>query len=372
MKHDHPVLAGFGAHQRMVPLVAALVTLIVPLVFGSPTALAESRGYVISWFSVATNNPDFAINCPQTIKEQISRIGKRRETPAFVDGKEVAALDYPDALQKDPDLETVVGKYAYGFDLGGPEAGKFTDPETHEKVDNQLWRAIGCTANFQFTPPTMPYLEGQAWNSGYADDAPAWALRISGADLSKDGPVTVTLDRTLSHLERDALGGIRSDVTYVLDPSPRSHNVLTGEIQDGVLWIKSGSLWLEGSLPFYSQVDLVNTHMRLRSEAAGKLVGYWGGYTDWHIWAYMYTSRCVVADCVGMYRALEKLADYDPDPATGKNRKISLTYRTEAVPAFLSSEDGKILATASGDALGGQVHPTVASTTPSPSIDNAH
>src|SRR5215469_11793285 len=247
MNH-HPVLAGFGAHQRIVPLVAALATLTVPLAFGSRTALAESRGYVISWFSVATNNPDFAVNCPQTIKEQISRIGKRRETPAFVDGKEVAALDYPDALQKDPDLETVVGKYAYGFDLGGPEASKFIDPETHEKVDNQLWRAVGCTANFQFTPPTMPYLEGQAWNSGYADDAPAWALSISGADLNRDGPVTVTLDRTLSHLERDALGGIRSDVTYVLDPSPRSHNVLSGEIKNGVLTIKPGLVYLEGSM----------------------------------------------------------------------------------------------------------------------------
>ena len=30
-------------------------------------------------------------------------------------------------------------------------------------------------------------------------------------------------------------GGVRSDVTYVLDPSPRSHNVLSGEIKDGVL-----------------------------------------------------------------------------------------------------------------------------------------
>jgi hypothetical protein len=172
--------------------------------------------------------------------------------------------------------------------------------------------------------------------------------------------VTVTLDRTLSHLERDALAGIRQDVTYVLDPSPRSHNVLSGEIQDGVLWIKSGSIYLEGSLPFYSQVDLVNTHMRMRSAVGGKLVGYWGGYTDWHIWSYMYTSRCVVADCVGQYRLLKKLADFDPDPATGQNRKISLTYRMEAAPAFLATEDGKIVATSTGAGLGGKVQEAVA------------
>src|SRR5262249_19757075 len=148
----------------------------------------------------------------------------RRVDHAFVGDTEVARLDYPDALNKDPEVETVVGKYAYGFDLGGAASSKFEDPMTHEKVDNQLWRAVGCITNFQFTPPTMPYMEGQAWNSGYADSAPAWAMQITGADLSKDGPVTVVLDRAFDHLQRDALGGIRSDVTYVINPSERSHN----------------------------------------------------------------------------------------------------------------------------------------------------
>ena len=56
-------------------------------------------------------------------------------------------------MQEGSDFETVVGKYAYGFDLGGPEANKFIDPETHEKVDNQLWRARRVQPNFQATPP---------------------------------------------------------------------------------------------------------------------------------------------------------------------------------------------------------------------------
>jgi hypothetical protein len=120
MKHDHPILTALGAHRRAAPTVVAVAALTAPLLCASSAAVADSRGYVISWFSVATNNPDFAVNCPRTVKEQISRIGKQREASAFVDGKEVAALDYPDALQKEPDLETVVGKYAYGFDLGGP------------------------------------------------------------------------------------------------------------------------------------------------------------------------------------------------------------------------------------------------------------
>ena len=344
------------SRSKLTPAVAAVAATFTG-VWGSPYAAAETRGYVISWFATATNNPDFTINCPRAANDPASRFAttvKRRVDHAFVDGKEVAPLDYPDALQNDPDVEAVVGPYAYGFDLGGAEANKFTDPETHGKVDDQLWRAIGCTTNFQFTAPAMPYLEGEAWNAGYADAAPAWTLQISGADLSEDGAVTVTLDRALDHLQRDALGGIRSDVTYVLDPSPRSHNVLTGEIKDGVLWVKSGDLYLEGSAPWYIQVDLKNTHMRMRGEPAGKLVGYWGGYADWHKWAYMYTARCGGAfDCVGIYRSLEKLADFDADPVTHKNRLISVTWRMEAVPAFVATEEGKVLATPSSAALGG-------------------
>jgi hypothetical protein len=361
--------------RRAFGSTAAAAVIASSLLLSAAPASAETRGYVISWFATATNNPDFAINCPQAFKDPSSRFattGKRRVDHAFVNGKEVAALDYPDALQKDPDVETVSGKYAYGFDLGGAEANQFIDPETHEKVDDQVWRAVGCTTNFQFTAPTMSYMEGQAWNSGYADAAPAWSMQISGADLNRDGPVTVTLDRALDHLQRDALGGIRSDVTYVIDPSPRSHNVLSGEIKDGVLWIKSGDLYLEGSAPYYTQIDLKDTHMRIHSEAGDKLVGYWGGYTDWHKWAYMYTARCGGGfDCVGIYRSLEKLADYDPDPVTGKNRMISITWRMEAVPAFLASEDGKVLANPSATGLGGQIKPTAVPSDRSQSAANA-
>ena len=71
--------------------------------------------------------------------------------------------------------------------------------------------------------------------------------------------------------------------------------------------------------------------------------------------------RCVVADCVGQYRLLKKLADYDPDPATGQNRKISLTYRMEAVPAYLATEDGKIIGTSTTAGLGGKVQSAFAS-----------
>jgi hypothetical protein len=338
----------------------ALAGACVLAVSGESPVSAETRGYVISWFATATNNPDFVANCPQAAKDpdRVKFVVKGPPTryTAVVNGTRVQPLDFPDAVQKGHDLEAVAGTYAYGFDLGGSAANKFIDPDTHEKVDNQLWRALGCDPQFQATPPRAPYFQEEAWMN-FIDSAPGWAMRISGADLSKDGPVTVTLDRTLRHIERDALGGVRSDVTYALDPAPRSHNILSGEIKDGVLTITPSDVYLEGEMTWYSQLDLKDAHMRMHSEP-GKLVGYWGGYTDWHKWAYQCTSRpgsgC---DGVAYYRSLEKFADADPDPVTGKNRLISTTWRMEAVPAFLA-EGGKIVAIASGEGLGGEVKPS--------------
>jgi len=334
---------------------ALLAAVALPVALGASSASAETRGYVISWFATATNTADFAIDCPQTAKiadKAGTEEGPRRRDVALVDGKPVPTSSNPAAVQKDPAIETIQGKRAYGFDLGGPAANKFIDPETRQKVDNQLWRAVGCHSNFaRRPPPEMPYSEALGW-SALLDSSPGWVMQISGDDLSSDGPVTITLDRSLRHVERDARGGVRSNVTYTIDPTVRSHNVLSGEIKEGVLSIKSGDIYMAAGLPFYTQVDLTNVHMRMHTEADGQLAGYWGGHTDWHAWIYLYTARPAASDPVGFYWALQKLADADPDPVTGQNRRISTTWRMQAVPAFLADVDGKIVAKATVEPLG--------------------
>jgi hypothetical protein len=348
-----------AAHPGIVhSTIAAIGVMLLPLAAASP-ASAETRGYVVSWFALA-NSPDAASHCSVLTRTDAgggagSEVPRRKDT-ALLDGKPVAALNYPDLVVQDPNIETYGGKDAYGFDLGGHGENRFIDPETKEVVDNQVWRAVGCLQSFQATPPALPYSETAPWGT-MLDSSPAFAIQISGDDLSKDGPVTITLDRTLRHLERDAAGGIRSGVSYVLDPSPRSHNVLSGEIKDGVLSVKSGSIYLVGDMPFYPQIDLSNAHMRIHSEQGGKLVGYWGGYADWHAWVYTFTARPGAgADSIGIYWALKKLADADPDPKTHENRKISMTWRLEAVPAFLATNaDGKVVATASTEGLAGKI-----------------
>jgi hypothetical protein len=344
--------------------------------FSSTAAKAESYGYVISWFATATTLDvvDFKDNCPKYpdgqkrldwytrdliaagyTKEEATKIistapdsfelpeaaQRRMETRAIVNGQHVSIYNFPEAVP-DPNIETVSGKYAYGFDLGSPNlANKFEDPQTHGKVDNQLWRAIGCQQDWRAAAPTLPYIETFG-NHAFGESDHGWAIRISGDDLSKDGKVTVTVDRLTRHLEVNAAGEFMQGVSYVVDPSPTSHNVFPGEIKHGVLTITPGPLHLNGY--YFGELAMRNTHMRI-SFVGDKLVGYWGGYIKWLPYIYTFTSAPNYgADTLGLYHAIKKMADADPDPKTGQNQEISSTWRMEAIPAYLNSPDGTLLA----------------------------
>ncbi len=358
---------------RIGQSTVAAALLCLSLALGLSSARAETRGYVISWFATATNVTDFKANCPEDrnkgriewyirdlvasgyTREEATKIianasdsvqlprevMQRMEGRAIVNGKHVSIYNYPDATE-DPNIETVAGKFAYGFDLGSAnQDNKFIDPDTHEKIDNQLWRAVGCLETFRAVPPLQPYPEGESW-ANEIDSAPGWALQISGDDLSKDGKVTVIVSLTTQHLERDARGQVMRGASYIIDDSPRSYNVLEGEIKNGVLSIKPTFFRIEGSR--YNEIALRNAHMRIRSEG-DKLVGYWGGFIKWRPFVYGYTSSPGSgADNIGMYHALKKMADAAPDPKTGQNEEISTTFRIEAVPAYLLQAEGRIVA----------------------------
>jgi hypothetical protein len=355
----------------------ASILVALPLVFNAVVAHAETRGYVISWFATASYwNGDEKMGCPEgrnglivdmharelvaigmDPKEAATLQRKQRDTDAIVpeyrdkvynrarvNGHDGSVFTYPD-FTEDPDIEFYSGQYAYGFDLtGNSSASKFEDPETHEKVDNQLWRALGCINQFRAIPPQKSLLEDTSWDV-FVDNAPAWTIQISGDDLSKDGKVTVTIGRATQHLLRDANETALTDATYVIDPASKTHSVLQGEIKNGVLTVNSQPIYLEGELPFYLDIGLDNGHLRAKRQADGKLIGYMGGFTDWKKYAFMSTARPFQdAAAIEGYHALKKLADADPDPATGQNRKISATFRWEAVPAFLADGQGKIVA----------------------------
>jgi hypothetical protein len=262
------------------------------------------------------------------------------------DGKPTDVADFPTSAP-DPKIETVQGHFAYGFNLEGRATpSSFEDPDTHEPVQNQMWRVLGCYAVYAVRRPVVPYNESIAWDTAM-DSMPAWLMSVSGDDLSKDGDVTVTFDRSLDVAMRNTHGGVLAGSSYTIDPDPRSHSVFKGHIRDQVLTIEPGNFAMQGESQFYAVLRLTQTHLRLKSSPDGSLSGLMGGYQPWVDYYYYLAIRgedTAQVDIAGVYYAMKRLADAVPDPVTHQNTAISTAYYVEAVPAFLTSVDRQVVA----------------------------
>lgn len=333
---------------------------------GAAQAL-ESRSYVVSYFSQQLNsregdcpggvNPDDQAGqnavilenlgyTPDEVKAMIAewarggdgeeRINAIVNARAIIDGQQVNAYTHPEAT-KDPGLKQITSKVGYGFNLDGKDNEvSFVDPQTGEKgVDNQLSRAIGCNQNFRGSWDAPSAYGEWIWVQ-LKDSQPAWVITISGEDIDKDGPVTVRLTRALEYLKSNGDGSPRHFMTYRVDPDPRSHNEFKGEIKDGQITITEHKplsiLWNALSSPV---LNLKNTHLRLRMLKGDTLDGVLGGYQPWTEIYFAFSHNGIVGDRPGLYWAMKKAADADPDPVTKQNMSISATYRITAVPAFV-------------------------------------
>jgi small nuclear ribonucleoprotein (snRNP)-like protein len=337
----------------------------------SGAASAETRAYAIAQFMTATYaNPG---NCPLggngtptdlkvrilmkdhgMTKDQALKVienndktedGKRIDflRRGTINGKPADISNFPYSAP-DSKIEINVGKLGPGFNLDGKvDADDFEDPETGEKgIDNQLIRALGCFAVYDIRRPVRPYLEDITWDTNM-DAMGAWLMSVTGDDLSKDGPVKIVFDRALNHLLRDAHGGAAADVTFMVDPNPRSHSEFQGRIKDGFLEItQHGDFTMLAEAPFHPIIQFKNTHLKLKMNANRTLTGYLGGYEPWMNY---YTFLAIrgegtgQVDLPGSYYAIKRLADGIPDPKTGENTAISNAYWLEAVPAFHAHGD---------------------------------
>ncbi len=344
---------------------------------GAPDASAETRGYVISMVHTATwANAD---TCPQGDNGGLTALKVRRlvgrgfseaeartilATGVDADGNRVPVNELPrlngqavnpgnvPVLVADPRIRTARGRFAHGFNLNGVvEPDAFEDPVSGEVgVDNQMWRALGCFEVYQVRRPVRPYNEDIAWDTAL-DAMPAWLMSVSGGDLDRDGPVTVTFDRSLNVAMRDARVGVLSGATFVVDPDPRSHSVFAGRIEDGVLTIEPGDFSIQGESQFYAILRFTGTRLRLEMADHGGASGIIGGYQPWRDYFHYLAIRGeenAQVDLPGVYYAMRRLADGVPDPETGENTAISAAYFLEAVPAFHATLAGEVVADAVG------------------------
>lgn len=355
--------ARFG-HKCLRWAVAVLL-----LAAASP-ALAESRTYVRSWFSQAMAsdatdcpggvNPPWADQrlkiladlgySPQQVEAMLAAevSGKDRATINGIvrmrgrkNGQPANPYSFPDSVV-DPKLRAATGRYAYGFNLDGKGAASpdgFEDPETHETgVNNELARALGCMREFRGTLATYPLYWDWTWGQLKGTE-PAWLITVSGDDLGRDGPVTVTIERALEHLRANSDGSARRDATYRVDPDPRSRNVYQGVQKNGVVTAAGPAIRMLQDPLVAMEFRMSRVQMRLKTTAEGTLEIMVGGYQPWGDIYYSFAAggsgneSCSTGDMAGIYYLFRKFADAEPD-AIGQNAAISATYYMQGLPAF--------------------------------------
>ena len=353
-------------------LIGAAVAGFLTVGVVAPAAALETRTYVVSWFSQAVSNADGDCaggvnpNVGTQYEKNLVALGKTPEEAkdimrrwlmgkdggvlydlmnerGRIDGVPVNGYAHPAAVI-DPKLNSVTGKTAYGFDLDGKGAEDpdgFLEPDTGESgIDNQLFRALGCSRAFRGTKRAPGAFWAWVWIT-VKDTMPAWLMSVSGENLNKDGPVTIVFDRALEYAKSNPNGETRPFMTYRVDADPRSHNEFRGEIKNGVLSViePAGFSMLQSTM-YVPEINLRDTHLRMNMHADGSIEGFIGGYQSWRdiyfglAWGGTAAEVTVTGELPGLFYLLKRNADASPDPQTGENRDISAVYRLEAIPAF--------------------------------------
>ena len=387
-KENSNAMALYLCRNTRCIALAFLGSVFINLASFSPAA-AETRTFVFKWFYPAVyTQPD---NCPEGInplstgimRNALALIGKTPEESSVIvedvvaggrsslgsreqlthrgtfEGQAVNAYLNP-LTAPDPKLKLAVGRYAYGFNLDGKGAGSssaFEDPETRERgVDNGYFRVIGCMENHQAHPGGTPNYPLSTWDT-LRETMAAWLLTIDGDNLSRDGKVTVTIERSLNTVMRDAHGDVMVDQTFQVDPDPRSRTVLSGSIKEGALRVSAPEMYMLGDQFMGYELDFVQARLRLNLKPDLSAEGILGGYMKWmplyvqHAGAGLVTESMRGVDVVGLYYAYKNTADFDPDPVTGQNTRISAAWRVELVPAFIVPADRSYGSHAQADPL---------------------
>jgi len=356
------------------------------LLFASAEANAApwSRSYVVDWLEPAflhdgPENDNIAAgkDCPAgtAIRPEMA---KSLKTPWRTDEQVKYYLDAESAADlkrvlrfRGPNYEDVWANPTLAPDLGGlpPVSwntgegfnldGKvkptdFTSPEGVKGIDNNYYRAAGCWVSYRGAP--MRSQRGVGINGYMRDGLYTIVVVMSGnKDPMNDDDVTLAFYQAKDKIPKDANGQVARDASFAIKPTIRTQSLVKVKIANGVVETRMpqeirlrDEAW-NSSIP--DQLKLDQGQLRLEIKEDGSFAGFLGGYRPWKL---MYKRQAVPArdtetlqgiDMPSFYYQLERYADADPDPVTGKNRQISTAYRIRAVPAFVLTPDYKQVVT---------------------------
>lgn len=243
------------------------------------------------------------------------------------------------------------GPVSYGLNLDGDVGPQsFRSPDGEEGIDNQLFRALGCTAGYRKDGPYWFFENDFMTNNTYN----RWMIELSGVDdLINDDDVTVTTYRGLDSLSTDATGeGFVSGGTQRVDTrwGQSFINQVKGKIVDGVLitepFPEVKFPWSQGGVAggYHIFKDL-----RLQlSLTPQKAQGLLGGYVDIDqfnhrfrtTWS-MHHQNYGQSGSGSEYAALRHFADAYPDPETGANTAISSAVEVTMTQVYVLHPESK-------------------------------
>lgn len=367
---------------RLRPIIAGALAACVSVSAFSVSAQAadtgKSKGFLVSWFHVAQYFDTQGRDCPKGInpgpeeyyKRELAAIGKSKaeideylknfldlsrmgdsapivQMRGRVNGQPTDVYAHPDSVP-DPHIFTVEGPHSFGFNLDGREdTGNFVEPDTGEKgIDNQLYRVTNCINEIRPHSPTEYAPLPTSYWSVVQEVMPAMLIEISGIDDEQnDDNVTVAIYRAQERAQSDSNGGMLGGMSFHIDPNPRWHNIMRGKIVNGVVTTTPQNLNIATDPFVMPEHKFTQARLKLNIAENGNMKGRLGAYHNWYAYYWMYgvgtwgVEATNNIDLPGLYYALKKHADADPDPKTGQNTSISLAYQIDAVPAFIIHDD---------------------------------
>jgi hypothetical protein len=318
---------------------------------GIPEIVNGTIGYVLTTKYVAVYTTKEGKECPTGLnigpREQFEvlfpRNGEKRQATATSLARE-AEIWFPTTAPDPFEFKQPQSKISYGLNLDGKEgANDFVSPDGMRGIDNQLYRVVGCTANYR-GPDGFNYeqmnskLEKLIYNRTL--------IEITGVDdLTNDNDVVVTTYRGIDGLPKDAAGAYASGSTQRIDGrwSKKFIQQFRGRIVNGVLSTEAKDLYLPESYGQGNTSATLTRDMRFELKLTSTSAeGLMAGYVDVDSFHYfMAQTRSTHHFAAGQdspisrYKVMRRLADAYPDPKTGQNTAISHALQVKFSQAFL-------------------------------------
>jgi hypothetical protein len=256
-----------------------------------------------------------------------------------------------------PIQSTIKSTIAPGLDLDGNVDGKavaggcahtnFTSPDGAPGVDNQAYRAMGCTRSWRNLSGTVGEIS-PGFNAMLKTGEHSTVLLLRGVhSLVHQDNVEIILANTDDRPVLDSKRNFITGASFTIAENPRYRNVLHGRIVDGVLTTKPADVLLNsrvghgGTRGAHAEWDLRQGRFQLVFQPDGSLQGVFGGYQPVRnvirstILGGVGAVTVAGIDCASELATLQKLADGLRDPKTGQCTAVSAALDVAAVSAFV-------------------------------------